>query len=112
MANPKGKSQNENSAGSLRRGKRPASPIMTEGESTGSLQRGKRSGTSGPLASEGKANRGKSQTASAERTHSRKDVRFDKGKVNPSRNSFKPQGRGSNKAAGSKGGIRRQGSKR
>lgn len=92
MANPKGKSQNENSAGSL--------------------QRGKRSGKSGPLASEGKARRGKSQTASAERSHSRKDVRFDKGKVNPSRSSFKPQGRGPNKAAGSKGGIRRQGSKR
>ena len=64
VANLKGTSQNENSAGSL--------------------QRGKRSGKSGPLASEGKARRGKSQTASAERSHSRKDVRFDKGKVNPS----------------------------
>ena len=78
MANLKGKSQNENSAGSLQRGKRPVSPIMTEGERTGSLQRGKRSGKSGPLASEGKARRGESQTASAERSHSRKDVRFDK----------------------------------
>lgn len=102
----------KNSTGSLRRDKRPASPIMTEGERDGFLQRGKRSGKNGPLVSGGKANRGKSQTASAERTHSRKDVRFDKGKVNPSRSSFKPQGRGPNKAAGSKGGIRRQGSKR
>lgn len=90
--NPKGKSWNEKGAVSL--------------------QRGKRSGKGGPLASGGKASRGKSQTASTERTHSRKDVRFDKGKVNPSRSSFKPQGRGPNKAAGSKGGIRRQGSKR
>ncbi len=34
------------------------------------------------------------------------------GKVKPPKPSFKPQGRGPNKAAGSKGGIRRQGSKR
>ena len=34
------------------------------------------------------------------------------GKAKPPKASFKPQGRGPNKAAGSKGGIRRQGSKR
>ncbi len=34
------------------------------------------------------------------------------GKAKPAKASFKPQGRGPNKAAGSKGGIRRQGSKR
>lgn len=83
------------------------------GKSTGSLQRGKYGKRGEVLGSGGKESGGKPQPASSGRARSRKDARFDKeGKVSPSRSSFKPQGRGPNKAAGSKGGIRRQGSKR
>lgn len=83
------------------------------GKSTGSLQRGKYGKRGEVLGSGRKESGGKPQPASSGRARSRKDARFDKeGKVSPSRSSFKPQGRGPNKAAGSKGGIRRQGSKR
>lgn len=89
--NPKGKSRHGNGASS---------------------QREKHAGKSEVSISGGKANGSSSRNALGGRARSHRDARFDKGKVSPSRGSFKPQGRGPNKAAGSKGGIRRQGSKR
>ena len=89
--NPKGKSRHGNGA---------------------SLQREKHAGKNEVSISGGKANGSSSRKALGGRARSHRDARFDKGKVSPSRGSFKPQGRGPNKAAGSKGGIRRQGSKR
>lgn len=89
--NPKGKSRHGNGASS---------------------QREKHAGKSEVSISGGKANGSSSRNALGRRARSHRDARFDKGKVSPSRGSFKPQGRGPNKAAGSKGGIRRQGSKR
>lgn len=89
--NPKGKSRHGNGASS---------------------QCEKHAGKSEVSISGGKANGGSSRNALGGRARSHRDARFDKGKVSPSRGSFKPQGRGPNKAAGSKGGIRRQGSKR
>lgn len=77
-----------------------------------SSQREKHAGKSEVSISGGKANGSSSRNALGGRARSHRDARFDKGKVSPSRGSFKPQGRGPNKAAGSKGGIRRQGSKR
>lgn len=77
-----------------------------------SSQREKHAGKSEVSISGGKANGSSSRNAIGGRARSHRDARFDKGKVSPSRGSFKPQGRGPNKAAGSKGGIRRQGSKR
>lgn len=88
--NPKGKSRHGNGASS---------------------QREKHAGKSEVSISGGKANGSSSRNALGGRARSHRDARFDKGKVSPSRGSFKPQGRGPNKAAGSKGGIRRQGSK-
>ena len=102
-----GSCSKETAADSCSRGKRQ------HGKSTGSLQRGKYGKRGEVLGSGGKESGGKPQPASSGRARSRKDARFDKeGKVSPSRSSFKSQGRGPNKAAGSKGGIRRQGSKR
>ena len=91
VGNPKGKSRHDNGASS---------------------QREKHAGKSEVSISGGKANGSSSRNALGGRARSHRDARFDKGKVSPSRGSFKPQGRGPNKAAGSKGGIRRQGSKR
>ena len=70
-------------------------------------------GTAADSDSRGKRQHGKS-TGSLQRGKygKRGEVLGSGGKVSPSRSSFKPQGRGPNKAAGSKGGIRRQGSKR
>lgn len=102
-----GSCSEETAADSDSRGKRQ------HGKSTGSLQRGKYGKRGEVLGSGGKESGGKPQPVSSGRARSRKDARFDKeGKVSLSRSSFKPQGRGPNKAAGSKGGIRRQGSKR
>ena len=89
--NPKGKSRHGNGASS---------------------QREKHVGKNEVSISGGKANGSSSRNALGGRARSHRDDRFDKGKVSPSRGSFKPQGRRPNKAAGSKGGIRRQGSKR